>query len=162
MADEKGASQGSNGMNIDGDLVRQLAELLAESNLSEIEVVDGERKIRVARNLVAAPVAYAPAPLAAAPQAPAQATAPEAAPAPVSKGDPLKSPMVGTAYLAPNPEAANFVKVGDTVSAGQTLLIVEAMKVMNPIIAPRAGTVAAIHVENAQPVEFGQLLMDIA
>lgn len=160
MGETPGA--GRNGtMNIDSKLVRELAELLADTGLSEIEVEDGERKIRVARQLMAAPaatvaMAAAPAPAAPAASAPATETAPAAAPV-----DAVKSPMVGTAYLAPEPGAADFVSVGATVKAGQTLLIVEAMKVMNPIVAPKAGTVSAILIENGQPVEFDQPLVVI-
>ncbi|MGE8133725.1 acetyl-CoA carboxylase biotin carboxyl carrier protein [Novosphingobium subterraneum] len=151
-------------MAIDGKLVRELAELLAETGLSEIEVEDGERKIRVARQLTAAPVAQvavaAPAPVAA-PAAAAAPSAPAAAPA-EDHANAVKSPMVGTCYLAAEPGAANFVAVGQSVKAGETLLIIEAMKVMNPITAPAAGVVKAILVENAQPVEFDQPLVVIA
>ena len=159
MGETPGA--GRNGtMNIDSKLVRELAELLAESGLSEIEVEDGTRKIRVARQLTAAPVAAVSV---AAPAATAAVAAPAAEPAaPVVPVDAVKSPMVGTAYLAPEPGAANFVDVGTTVKAGQTLLIVEAMKVMNPIAAPRAGTVTAVLIETGQPVEFDQPLVVIA
>ena len=162
MADKKPNS----GMNIDTALVRELAELLDETGLSEIEVEDSDRKIRVSRNggVASVPVA-APAPLAAAPAAPAppvaSAPTPEAEPD-ASSADAFKSPMVGTVYLAAEPGSANFIKVGGTVSEGDTLLIVEAMKVMNPITADRAGTVKAILVENAQPVEFDQPLVVIA
>ena len=154
-------------MAIDGKLVRELAELLAETGLSEIEVEDGERKIRVARQLTAAPVAQvavaAPAPVAApaAAAAPAAPAAPAAAPAD-DHANAVKSPMVGTCYLAAEPGAPNFASVGQTVKAGDTLLIIEAMKVMNPITAPAAGVVKAILVENAQPVEFDQPLVVIA
>ena len=144
-------------MQVDIDLVRQLAQVLDETKLTEIEVQDGERKVRVARTLtaVAAPVAYAPA----AATTPV-ATVGDAAPAnAASAANAVKSPMVGTAYLAPNPEAKNFVTVGQTVAAGDTLLIVEAMKVMNPIIAPAGGTVTAVLVESGQPVEFDQPLV---
>ena len=159
MGDNPGA--GRNGkMNIDSTLVRELAELLADTGLSEIEVEDGDRKIRVARQFVAAaPVAMA-APVAAPAAAPAAAAPAAEAPA-AAPVDAVKSPMVGTAYLAPEPGAANFVDVGTTVKAGQTLLIVEAMKVMNPITAPKAGTVSAILIENGQPVEFDQPLVVI-
>ena len=151
-------------MNIDGKLVRELAELLNKTDLTEIEVIDGDRKIRVARNLTAAAtVAYAPAP--SAPAAPAPVAAPAVAAAPVApaavEGTPVKSPMVGTVYLAPEPGAPNYVAVGQTVKAGETLVIIEAMKVMNPITAPAAGTVKAILVDNAQPVEFDQPLVII-
>lgn len=161
MADTKGASGQKSGMNVDTALVRELAELLAETGLTEIEVEDGTRKVRVSRGGgIAAPAMYA-APAAAAPlQAPA-APAPAAA-APADNANAVKSPMVGTVYLAAEPGAANFVSVGQTVKAGDTLVIVEAMKVMNPIIADRAGTVEAILVENAQPVEYDQPLVVIA
>lgn len=147
-------------MNIDSALVRELAELLAETGLSEIEVEDGERKIRVSRQIVQAmTAAMAPAiPLpAAAPAAPAAEAAPAAAPV-----DAVKSPMVGTVYLAPEPSAANFISVGKQVNAGDVLLIVEAMKVMNQITAPKAGTITAILVDNQQPVEYDQPLVVIA
>jgi acetyl-CoA carboxylase biotin carboxyl carrier protein len=146
-------------MRIDVDLVRQLAQLLDDTQLTEIEVEDGGRKIRIARKAaaVAAAVQYAPAP-AAAPTASTAAPA-EIVAAPQAAFNAVKSPMVGTAYLAPNPEAKPFVSVGDKVAAGDTLLIVEAMKVMNPILAPSAGTVKAILVESGQPVEFDQPLV---
>lgn len=149
-------------MNIDSKLVRELAELLSDTGLSEIEVEDGDRKIRVARQFTTsapAPV-YAPAPAAAAP-APAAAAPPEAPAPAAAPADAVKSPMVGTVYLAAEPGAANFVDVGKAVKAGDTLLIVEAMKVMNPILAPKAGTVSAVLVENGQPVEFDQPLVVI-
>ena len=145
-------------MQVDIKLVRQLAELLDETKLSEIEVEDGGRKIRVVRALTAAaPVAIA-APVAAAPVA--TAPAPIAAPAGDHPGT-VKSPMVGTAYLSPNPDAATFVSVGGTVAQGDTILIIEAMKVMNPILAPRGGKVTAVLVGSGQPVEFDQPLVVI-
>lgn len=158
MADETDA------MRIDVELVRQLAELLDTTALTEIEVEDGGRKIRIARK--AAPVAataatyYAPAP----PPPPVPAPGPShadlsASAAAASAANAVKSPMVGTAYLSPNPEAKAFVGVGDRVAAGDTLLIVEAMKVMNPILAPSAGVVKAILVDSGQPVEFDQPLV---
>ncbi len=162
MADRKG-SAGKSGMNVDTALVRELAEMLGDTGLTEIEVEDGERKIRVSRGGGVA-MAAAPAPVAApAPAAPtAAAPVPESAAAPeADTAGAIKSPMVGTVYLASEPGAANFVKVGDSVTEGQTLLIVEAMKVMNPITADMAGTVKAILVENAQPVEFDQPLVVI-
>lgn len=147
----------------DARLVRKLADILTETGLTEIEVEHGELKVRVAKTVTAAPQAtYAvPAP-AAPPAAPASAAAPtaEAAP-PAVNGDAVKSPMVGTVYLAPQPGAEAFVKVGDTVAAGQTLMIVEAMKTMNPIPAPRAGKVVEILVDDATPVEFGEPLIVI-
>ena len=147
-------------MNVDTALVRELAEMLGETGLTEIEVEDGERKIRVSRGGGVAMVAPAPASMPAMP-APASAAAPAEtqAPAEADMAGAIRSPMVGTAYLAPEPGAANFVKVGDSVSEGQTLLIVEAMKVMNPITADKAGTIKAILVENAQPIEFDQPLI---
>jgi len=162
MAQDRGATPDS--MAIDSALVRELAELLAETGLSEIEVEDGTRKIRVARTLTPAPVAApyaAPAPVVAAAPAAAAAPAPAAAPAADAAGT-VRSPMVGTAYLTPEPGAPNFVAVGQTVKAGQTLMIIEAMKVMNAITAPSAGTVSAILVANAQPVEYDQPLVVIA
>jgi acetyl-CoA carboxylase biotin carboxyl carrier protein len=134
--------------------------MLWETGLTEIEVEDGDRKIRVSRGgAVAAPVAYAAPAAAPAPAPVAVAEAPAAAPAAV---DALKSPMVGTVYLAPEPGASDFIAVGKSVKAGDTLLIIEAMKVMNPITAPKGGTITAILVENAQPVEYDQPLVVIA
>ena len=170
MADRKGAAGGKSGMNVDTKLVRELAKLLGDSGLTEIEVEDGDRKIRVAREfggggMVAAPPMATPPPAQAAPApAPAAAPAPEADAADgggADHADAIKSPMVGTAYLAPEPGADNFVKVGDKVDTGDTLLIVEAMKVMNPITADKAGTIKSILIENAQPVEFDQPLVVI-
>jgi acetyl-CoA carboxylase biotin carboxyl carrier protein len=147
---------------IDARLVRKLADILTETGLSEIEVEHNDLKIRVAKTLT---VAQAPVQYAAAPAAVAAATAvsaSEAAPAAIErKGDVVKSPMVGTVYLQPQPDAPSFVKVGDTVTAGQTLLIVEAMKTMNPIPAPRGGKIVEIIVQDAQPVEFGEPLIVI-
>ncbi|MDY7525576.1 acetyl-CoA carboxylase biotin carboxyl carrier protein [Sphingomonas sp. AAP5] len=146
-------------MRIDVDLVRQLAQLLDDTQLTEIEVEDGGRKIRIARKAaaVASAVQYAPAPVA---SAPAAASAPaEIVASPAAALNAVKSPMVGTAYLSPNPEAKTFVSVGDSVAAGDTLLIVEAMKVMNPILAPSAGRVTAVLVTSGQPVEFDQPLV---
>jgi acetyl-CoA carboxylase biotin carboxyl carrier protein len=171
MANDAGQSGKANGrksgMNIDTALVRELAELLNETGLTEIEVEDDDRKIRVSRGAVAAaaPV-YAAAPAAPAPAAPAPAAA-APAPAPSAETGPdlknaVKSPMVGTAYLTPEPGAAPFIAVGKAVKEGDTLLIVEAMKVMNPITAPKSGTVSAILIENAQPVEFDQPLVVIS
>ena len=156
MSETKSAASPRPGMNVDTALVRELADMLSETGLTEIEVEDGERKIRVARGAVAAPMAAPPAsPIAAPVLAPAEAALPDHANA-------LKSPMVGTVYLAADPSAPNFVKPGDRVSVGDTLLIVEAMKVMNPIISDRDGTVVEVLVDNAQPVEFGQPLVLIA
>jgi acetyl-CoA carboxylase biotin carboxyl carrier protein len=150
-------------MQVDIDLVRQLAQVLDETQLTEIEVQDGERKVRVVRSAapMAAPIAYAPAPLAAPHATPAGApvSVEAGASAPASTANAVKSPMVGTAYLAPEPGAKPFVSVGQRVAAGDTLLIVEAMKVMNPIAAPAAGTVTAVLVDSGQPVEFDQPLV---
>jgi len=146
-------------MKVDVNLVRELAKMLDETHLTEIEVEDGDRKIRVARKAaaVSAPTMMMPA---AAPAAASPAASVEvlSSAAPV---DAVKSPMVGTVYLAADPDAAPFVRPGDKVKAGDTLLIVEAMKVMNPITAPAGGTVRSILVENGQPVEFDQPLVVI-
>ncbi len=157
MADRKGA--GNSGMNVDTSLVRELAEMLGDTGLTEIEVEDGDRKIRVSRGGGVAMAAAAPAPMAAAAPAAPAAPAADAAPEVADTAGAIKSPMVGTVYLAAEPGAPDFVKVGDSVKEGQTLLIVEAMKVMNPITADKAGTVKSILVENAQPVEFDQPLV---
>ena len=147
-------------MQVDTDLVRQLAELLDATHLTEIEVQDGERRIKVARKVqaVAATVA-APAPAAAPAAQPAAAATQSAAASAPDHANAIKSPMVGTVYLAAEPGAANFVSVGDKVNAGATLLIIEAMKVMNPITAPHGGTVKAVLVANGAPVEFDQPLI---
>ncbi|MEA3011810.1 MAG: acetyl-CoA carboxylase biotin carboxyl carrier protein [Sphingomonadales bacterium] len=144
-------------MRVDTDLVKRLAEMLDENDLSEIEVEDNGRRIVVKRKLAAAPAAAAPAPArAAAPAVPAPAAEPEA-PARDAPGT-VKSPMVGTVFLSAEPSAPPFVSVGDKVAEGDTLLIIEAMKVMNPIAAPRAGIVRQILVQDAQPVEYEQPL----
>ncbi len=160
------------GRDIDQDLIRELARLVKETELSEIEVEQEGLRIRVAREIVAAPIASIPAvnvpvaasapvaaPAAQAPAAPAQApaTSSEAEPKPGT----VTSPMVGTAYRAPEPGAQPFIEVGASVEVGQTVLIVEAMKTMNPIPAPKAGTVTAILVDDAQPVEYGEPLLVI-
>lgn len=139
---------------IDQNLIRELAALLKETELSEIEIEQDDLRIRVARNSVAAIAQVAPANSPAAPEA-------AAASDPASNPGAVKSPMVGTAYLAPSPGAAPFAAVGTEVSEGQTIMIVEAMKTMNHIPAPRAGKVMAVLVENGQPVEFGEPLMII-
>jgi acetyl-CoA carboxylase biotin carboxyl carrier protein len=153
-----GADKGAS-MRIDTALVRELAELLSSNDLNEIEVEDGERKIKVRRDAPTAFVA-APGPLVAAP-APA-ASAPGAQAAPQEEdvgGEAVKSPMVGTAFMSSEPGSKPFITVGQSVKAGDTLLIVEAMKVMNPITAPKAGTVKKIIVSDGQPVEFDQPLV---
>lgn len=151
----------------DRELIRDLARLVAETDLSEIELSHGDLKIRVARNVVAAPAQVMVAAPAAAPVAAAIA-APVAAPVAVAvAADPashpgvVKSPMVGTAYRAPEPGARAFIEVGDKVREGQTIVIVEAMKTMNQIPAPRSGTVTAVFVEDGQAVEFGSPLVVI-
>ena len=148
---------------IDTELVKDLAAILTETDLTEIEIEQGELRIRVSRELMAPSYVQASAP------APMPAPAPPAPPAEAASdapakrsGDEVPSPMVGTAYLAPAPGAAAFIEVGQTVKEGQTLLIIEAMKTMNQIPAPRAGKVVEILVEDSQPVEFGQPLVVIA
>jgi acetyl-CoA carboxylase biotin carboxyl carrier protein len=141
--------------------VRRLAAILNDTGLSEIEVERGDLKIRVSRTLVAAPVAVAamPAPVAAhAPAAAASSAEPQFTGEALPPGEVIKSPMVGTVYMQSQPGAPPFIKVGDTVTQGQTLLIIEAMKTMNPIPAPKAGVVRAILAEDGQPVEFGEPL----
>ena len=160
MANPNGGTDGP--MRVDTALGKELAELLSANELTEIEVEDGGRKIRVKRD--ACPVmAYAPAPaVAAAPAAAAPAAAPAADAAPAAAPvDAVKSPMVGTAYLSSEPGAKPFIAVGASVKQGDTLLIIEAMKVMNPIQAPKAGKVTQILVGDSQPVEFDQPLVVI-
>jgi acetyl-CoA carboxylase biotin carboxyl carrier protein len=149
---------------IDAAAIRELAELLTETGLTEIEVEQGGMRLRVAKQLAA--VSHVPAaPIAsvavAAPVANAAAEAPQAKREGPHPGA-VTSPMVGTVYVAPEPGKPAFVKVGDTVKEGDTLLIVEAMKTMNPITSPRAGTISEICVRDSQPVEFGQTLMIIS
>ncbi len=140
--------------NIDGDMIRTLAEILKDSGLTEIEYAEGESRIRVARHVqIQAGPAVAEAPAAASAPKPDTPSGPPAGA--------VTSPIVGTAYLASEPGAKPFVSVGDAVKAGQTVLIIEAMKVMNPIRAPKAGTVREIFVSDAQPVEFGEPLLAI-
>ena len=164
MAQDKGG-----GMRVDTDLIRQLADLLTEKDLTEIEVEDSERRVVVKRNTMAKDMAAAMSRGAPAAAAPAEAApAPVPAPAPAasvteesaaSHPGAVKSPMVGTVYLSAEPGAAPFVAAGSQVAAGDTLVIVEAMKVMNPITAPKAGTVKQVLVQDAQPVEFDQPLV---
>jgi len=159
MAEQKPGKPTEGGMRVDTDLIRELADLLTANELTEIQVEDGERKIKVRRDaasFVAAPAYHAPAPAAAAPVAEAAAPAAEEV-----SGNAVKSPMVGTAFLSSEPGGAPFVSVGKAVKAGDTLLIVEAMKVMNPITAPSGGTVKQIMVSDGQPVEFDQPLVVI-
>ncbi|MER8706953.1 acetyl-CoA carboxylase biotin carboxyl carrier protein [Mesorhizobium sp. M1088] len=144
---------------VDQQLIRDLAGILNDTNLTEIEVELGDLKVRVSRQapavhaVAATQPAYAPA--AAQPAAAAAPATPE-----VSKNA-VASPMVGTAYLAPSPDARPFIEIGQKVKEGQTLLIIEAMKTMNQIPSPRAGTVTAILFEDAQPVEYGMPLVVI-
>ncbi|MDI1326283.1 MAG: acetyl-CoA carboxylase biotin carboxyl carrier protein [Brevundimonas sp.] len=165
MADPKTpAPRLKNDAEIDTSLVRQLADILNDTSLTEIEVERGELRIRVAREITAAPVMqYAAGPMAhaaAAPAAQAPASMPSDPATIVAKqGEEVKSPMVGTVYLQASPEAPPFISVGDKVKKGQTLLIVEAMKTMNPIQAPRDGVVVEVLVGDAQPVEFGEALV---
>lgn len=143
---------------VDQQLIRDLAGILNDTNLSEIEVELGDLKVRVARTLAQAATYAVPAPA-------APAAAPAAPTASPQSADPNKnavpSPMVGTAYMAPSPDARPFIEVGQVVREGQTLLIIEAMKTMNQIPSPRAGTVTAILFEDAQPVEYGEPLVVI-
>ncbi|WP_246450293.1 acetyl-CoA carboxylase biotin carboxyl carrier protein [Sphingomonas rhizophila] len=162
MADPKGET---NAMRVDSALLRELAELLSANDLTEIEVEDGDRKIKVRREAApviahAAPAAYAPVPAAAVAPPAASAAYPSEAPA-AAPVDAIKSPMVGTAYLSPEPGAKPFIAVGQPIKQGDTLMIIEAMKVMNPITAPKGGKIAQILIGDAQPVEFDQPLVVI-
>ena len=159
-----GSSRAADGaMRIDPGLVRELAELLTANTLTEIEVEDGDRRIRVARD--PAPVFSGAAPAMAAPATPAAPQPAAVAPAEPAQeetsGEAVKSPMVGTAYLSAEPGGKPFVSAGDAVKAGDTLVIVEAMKVMNPITAPAGGVVKKILISDGQPVEFDQPLIVI-
>jgi acetyl-CoA carboxylase biotin carboxyl carrier protein len=162
---EGGASDGA--MRIDPAQVRELAALLTANDLTEIEVEDGERKIRVRRDVAPAFAAPAAAPMAAPAPAASPVAASHASPASAANqtdpvaGQAVRSPMVGTAYLSPEPGAKPFVNLGDPVKAGDTLLIVEAMKVMNPITAPSGGIIKQVLIEDGQPVEFDQPLVVI-
>ncbi|NOZ42259.1 MAG: acetyl-CoA carboxylase biotin carboxyl carrier protein [Alphaproteobacteria bacterium] len=142
---------------VDQDIIRDLATLLDETDLSEIEIQDGEKKIRVVR---AAAIA-APPPAPAVPPAQTPAIDPETESIDKDHPGAVFSPMVGTLYTAADPESEDFIKVGDNVTAGQTLMIIEAMKVMNQILAPKDGIISRILVKNSQPVEFGELLVII-
>lgn len=142
---------------VDSELIRKLSELLEETGLSEIEYESNGRRIRVARQLggvVAAPIAAVAAPVAGADAGSAAPDAPDRA-----AGTPVTSPMVGTVFMSPEPGAEAFVKVGDTVSEGQTLMLIEAMKTYNPVRAPRSGKIVQILVGDSTPVEFGEELM---
>ena len=153
------------GISFDPEAIRALAQILRETDLSEIELADGESRLRVTRAMAAAPVvqyAAAPAPalMAAAPAAAAPAATP-AATSEISAATPgvITSPMVGVAYLAPEPGATPFVTMGAKVAAGQTVMLIEAMKTFNQIKAPKAGTVTRILVESGAPVEYGAPLL---
>ena len=169
MATDKTKLENEPGVEIDTGLVRQLADILNDTDLTEIEVERGPLRIRIARQVAAAPVMqYAAAPAAVAHAAPAPVAGPSAGVGSMPSdpttivarsGEPVKSPMVGTVYLKASPEAPAFIAIGDTVKKGQTLLIVEAMKTMNPIQAPRDGVVQEILVGDAQPVEYGEALV---
>jgi acetyl-CoA carboxylase biotin carboxyl carrier protein len=159
MSQEKG----SGGMRVETDLIRQLADLLTEKDLSEIEVEDADRRLVVKRQLAAVVAAAPPPPV----PAPVPAAPLPAAPAPVTEESAashpgaVKSPMVGTVYLSSEPGSPPFVSMGAAVTAGDTLVIIEAMKVMNAIHAPKTGMVTRILVQDAQPVEFDQPLVII-
>jgi acetyl-CoA carboxylase biotin carboxyl carrier protein len=151
---------------IDTDLVKAIANLLTETNVGEIEVKKGDLKVRVSRHggaPFAMPAAYAPPPSPVAAPIPIVGRVDSPAPAADAAGHPgaVKSPMVGTAYRKPNPEAKNFVEVGSSVKAGDKLMLIEAMKTFNDIVAHKAGTVSAILIDDGQPVEFGQTLFVI-
>lgn len=156
-------------MKIDADAIRQLAELLDETGLTEIEVAEGEKMIRVGKGAPvaagqAAPTHVVPNAHMMMPSDPAIPQVPSlSAPSQVAANHPgaVTSPMVGTAYTAAEPGATPFISKGATVKAGDTLVIIEAMKVMNPIKAPKSGTVMQILVESGQPVEFGEVLVVI-
>jgi acetyl-CoA carboxylase biotin carboxyl carrier protein len=170
MAQPKDNASGEkDAMRIDPALVRELAQLLSDNELTEIEVQDGERRIKVSREPAPVISAAAPAPAVSHVAAPALSAPPmhgkeDIGAAPAAEeiaGNVVKSPMVGTAYMSAEPGAKPFIEVGQTVKTGDTLCIVEAMKVMNPITAPEAGTVRKIMVADAQPVEFDQPLVII-
>lgn len=152
-------------LSLDSQTIRELAEILVETNLSEIEYENQGKRIRVARtiNMVASVPMTAPmmspttAPVSTQPSPPTQ----DNSAFKVAEENAVKSPMVGTAYVSPSPDASPFIKIGDMVTQGQTLLIIEAMKVMNPIKAPRAGKVTHIYVQDKQPVEYGEPLVCI-
>jgi len=147
-------------MKIDSKAIRELAELLQETDLTEIEIADGDKAIRVAKGGTATAVAAPPVVMTSDPAIPQQANVSTDAVLHTHPGG-IKSPMVGTAYMQAEPNSPAFVSKGDIVKAGDTLMIIEAMKVMNPIKAETAGTVTQILVEDGQPIEFGDILMVI-
>jgi acetyl-CoA carboxylase biotin carboxyl carrier protein len=154
---------------VDPELLRQIAELIAANDLTEFEVEKGDLRIRAARGYFGPPAAahaialpnHAPPPVAAAPAAAKPAPAVSAAPPPAEHPDAVKSPMVGTAYLRPSPDAKAFIEIGARVAAGDKLLLIEAMKTFNDIVAPKGGVVTSILVEDGQPVEYGEPLLVI-
>lgn len=154
-------------MKIDNDAIKQLAALLNETGLTEIEVADGDKMIRVAKGALAAPAPAIHHVASAASMMPSDPTVPQqantAAPSAIAANHPgaVTSPMVGTIYMAPEPGAPPFIRKGDTVKAGDTLVIIEAMKVMNQIKAEKAGTITHIMVESGQPIEYGDVLLVI-
>ena len=148
---------------VSADLLEKLAETMGNAGLSEIEYVDGDRSLRLSRAVQAVAAPIAAAPVMAAATAPAAApAAPAPAPEPVSDVKTIDSPMVGTVYLAPEPGAGDFVNVGDEIKEGDTLMIIEAMKVMNHLPSPASGIVRRVLVSDGQPVEFGQPLIELA
>ena len=167
----RGAAKAASAASGEESLLRLVAELLAEHDLTEFEIERGDLRIRAARSLVtvaaalpavpATPAPPATAPVAAAPQAPARESAAEEQRRLLESPGAVKSPMVGTAYLRPNPEANAFVEVGSRVSVGDKLLLIEAMKTFNEVVAHKAGVVTAMLVEDGQPVEYGQPLLVI-
>lgn len=146
--------------------VKKLIELLEESGIAEIEIHEGEESVRISRNsqsapAIAAPVAAAPAPVAAAPAAAPAVSAESESSSDIPSGHQVKSPIVGTLYRSPSPNAKPFVEVGQSVNVGDTLCIIEAMKIMNQIEADKSGVIKAILAENGEPVEYGQPLFII-
>lgn len=146
---------------IDQDLIRALAALLHETDLTELEVEQEGVRVRVSRGVAAAAVAAAPAAPVERSAAPADGAPARPARDPASDPGVVKSPMVGTAYMAPEPGARPYVEIGDTVQEGQTIMIIEAMKTMNQIPATRSGKITAIYVEDGQPVEYGEPLVAV-
>jgi acetyl-CoA carboxylase biotin carboxyl carrier protein len=146
--------------------LKKLIDLVQESGIAELEITEGEEKVKIVKSgaaaMVAAPIVAPVAALPARPAASAAAAAPSAEPAPAQEGHVVKAPMVGTFYRSPSPDAKVFVEVGQTVKEGDTICIIEAMKLMNEIEADASGAVKAILVENGQPVEYGQPLFILA
>ncbi len=153
----KSPANKSSGSPVDADVIRELAALLDETGLAEIEVGQGDWKVRVAKDRGASMIAAAPAIANASPAAPSPA--PTSAASLTDHPGAIIAPVVGTVYVAPDPESEPFVRVGDQVTEGQTLVMIEAMKVFNPIPAPKAGKVAQILVSNGDPVEYGEVIV---